>query len=310
MKKFLSLIVLICLIFSLSACNSETAKYTVGICEFTSHAATSEVISGFCDYLTEKLGDDISFDEQNAANDLGAASLIVNSFVTDNVDLILADNTQSLQIASAITTSIPILGAAITDYSSALDVSPYGINVSGTSDLAPLDLQAKMVTELFPDATNVGLIYCSSEANSLYQVNIVEKALNDNNVSTEKFSFVDANDLVATLTAACKKCDVIYLPTDNTVASCGETVDSVCRSYSVPVIAGEKGICSSCGVATLSIDYYSLGRKTGQMAYKVLVEGESVSDMPIEYEDCTKMYNPELCRALGVEIPSDYVPLG
>lgn len=309
MKKFLSLVISLCLIFSLSACSSQNSKYTVGICEFTSHSATSEVISGFCDYLTEMLGDDISFDEQNAANDLGAASLIVNNFVTNNVDLILADNTQSLQIASAITTSIPILGAAVTDYSSALDVSPYGINVSGTSDLAPLDLQAKMITELFPNAKNVGLIYCSSEANSLYQINIVEKTLNENGISTEKFSFVDANDLVATLNSACEKSDVIYLPTDNTIASCAETVGSVCRSFSVPVIAGEKGICASCGVATLSIDYYSLGRKTGQMAYKVLVEGESVSDMPIEYEDCTKMYNPELCRALGVEIPSDYVAI-
>lgn len=310
MKKLLSVLIAFCLVFALASCGNETnSKYTVGICEFTTHSATSDVIRGFRDYLTEKLGDDVSFIEQNAANDLGTASLIVNDFVTRNVDLIVADNTQSLQIASAITQTIPILGAAVTDYSSALNTSPNGINVSGTSDLAPLDLQAKMITELFPDANKVGLIYCSSEANSLYQINIVEKTLNESGISTEKFSFVDANDLVSTLTTACDASDVIYIPTDNTVASAAKAVDSICREARVPVIAGEKGICASCGVATLSIDYYALGQKTAQMAYSVLVEGASVTDMPIRYEDCTKMYNPEICAFLGINPPEDYVPI-
>lgn len=310
MKKFLSLILCVILVFTLASCGCDGgAKYTVGICEFTTHSATSDVVRGFRDYLTEKLGDDVAFDEQNAANDLGTASLIVNDFVTKNVDLILADNTQSLQIASAITTTIPILGAAVTDYSVALDSSPDGINVSGTSDLPSLDLQAEMITELFPDAKKVGLLYCSSEANSLYQVNIIEKCLVAKGIEIKKFSFIDANDLIPTVTTACDYSDVIYLPTDNTIASCAEAVDAVCRDARVPVIAGEKGICSACGVATLSIDYYELGRKAGEMAYKVLVEGASVTNMPIQYEDCTKMYNPEICAELGITVPADYVAI-
>lgn len=310
MKKFLSVILCVILILALASCGCDgDAKYTVGICEFTTHASTSEVVRGFRDYLTEKFGDDIVFYEQNAANDLGTASLIVNDFVTKNVDLILADNTQSLQIASAITTTIPILGAAVTDYSAALDSSPNGINVSGTSDLTPLDLQAEMITELFPNVQKVGLLYCSSEANSLYQVNIIEKCLSVKGIEIKKFSFADANDLLPTLTSACDYSDVIYLPTDNTIASCIETVDAVCRDARVPVIAGEKGICSVCGVATLSVDYYELGRKVGEMAYKVLVEGASVTNMPILYDDCTKMYNPEICAELGITVPDDYVAI-
>ena len=310
MKRILSIILTLFIILSFSACSGEKGTYTIGICEYTEHTAQNEVVSGFTDYLTEKLGDKVKFDMQNASNDSSLATTIINTFVANNVDLILADNTQALQIAANSTLTIPILGAAITDYTSALSVSPDGINVSGTSDLAPLDTQAEMVTELFPNATSVGLVYCSSEVNSLYQINAVQEYLSLKGIASTEFSFSDANDLAIILKKACEESDVLYLPTDNTLASCIETVNNICSSTKTPVITGEAGMCAGAGVATVSIDYYNLGRKTGEMAYRVLTEGASVSNMPIEYADSTeKVYNKTICDELGIAIPEDYTVL-
>lgn len=314
MKKVLSLILLLVLTLALTACGGTTATYTVGILEFSSHEAQSLALQGFMDVLMEKLGDDISFERQHASGDANSATLIANNFVTKNVDLILADNTQSLQIAASATATIPILGSAVTDYAQALGISysnsATGINVSGTSDLAPLEKQADMIIELFPAAKNVGLIYCSSEVNSLYQVNVVQQYLLSKGINCVEFAFTDSNDLAAAVQTACEFSDVIYLPTDNTIAECTGIIDDICRIAKVPVIAGEEGICSACGLATLSIDYYELGRKTGEMAYRILVEGADISTMPIEYdEECTKMYNSSIALELGITIPEDYIPV-
>lgn len=310
MKKLLSILISLALILSFASCAQETATYKVGICEYTQHSAQSEVVKGFTDYLTEKLGDEISFDFQNASNDSSMATTIMNTFVSNNVDLILADNTQSLQIAANTTFDIPVLGAAITDYNSALGMSPDGINVSGTSDLAPLDMQADMIVELFPEAKTVGLVYCSSEVNSLYQVNLVQERLLEKGIKAVEYSFSDSNDIIFALEKACDEVEVIYLPTDNTLASCIEAVDSICRSAKIPVVTGEKAMCKGAGVATLSIDYYSLGRKTGEMAYKVLTEGADVSNMPIQYdENAVKLYNEEICNEFGITPPEGYLPV-
>lgn len=308
MKKILSLCLIFVLLSAFGGCGADSSTYTVGICEFTDHSAQSDVVAGFMDYLTEKLGDNISFNVQNAASDSSLAGTILATFAADNVDLILADNTQSLQIAANTTFDIPILGAAITDYSSALGMSPDGINVSGTSDLAPLDMQAEMITELFPEAKTVGLVYCSSEVNSLYQVNAVQEYLSAKGVKAQEYSFSDSTDIVFALEKACDETEVIYLPTDNTLASCIESADAICRMAKIPVITGEKAMCQTAGVATLSIDYYNLGRKTGEMAYSILVEGADISQMPIEYADiATKLYNKEICDEFGIIIPEDYV---
>ncbi|MBQ6796365.1 MAG: ABC transporter substrate-binding protein [Clostridia bacterium] len=314
MKKLLAFFLSAALIFTLAACGTNSATYTVGILEYSSHEAQSLAVQGFMDVLTEKLGDEIDFDKQHASGDANSATLIANNFVTRNVDLILCDNTQSLQIAAAATATIPVLGAAVTDYAQALDVSlaseMTGINVSGTSDLAPLDRQAEMIVELFPEAEHVGLIYCSSEVNSLYQVNAVQQYLLSKGISCEEYAFTDSNDLAAAVQTACEFSDVIYLPTDNTIAECTGIISDICHTAKTPVIAGEKGICSGCGLATLSIDYYELGRKTGLMAYKILTEGGDVYSMPIEYdENCTKMYNPVIAEELGITLPGDYITI-
>ncbi len=310
MRKIVSILLLVFIVFSFTACGGETTTYTVGICEYTEHSAQSDAVRGFKDYLTEKLGEEISFDVQNAASDSSLASTIINTFTSNNVDLILADNTQSLQIAANTTFDIPILGAAITDYNAALGMSPDGINVSGTSDLAPLDMQSEMIIEFFPEVKTVGLVYCSSEVNSLYQINVVQEYLLDKGINAIEYSFADSNDISLALERACDEVEVIYLPTDNTLASCIETVDVICRGKKIPVIAGEKAMCIGAGVATLSIDYYNLGRKTGEMAYKILTENADVSLMPIESdENAIKLYNKEICDELGIIAPEGYLPI-
>ncbi len=288
--------------------------YTVGICQLVQHDALDAATQGFKDALTEELGDAVTFDEQNAQGDSNTCSTIINSFVSSDVDLILANATPALQAAQAGTNEIPILGTSVTEYGVALGIDGFtgtvGGNISGTSDLAPLDEQAAMLNELFPDAKNVGLLYCSAEANSQYQVDTVKAALEGMGYTCEYYAFSDSNDLSTIATKASSECDVIYVPTDNTAAANTEIINNICQPAGVPVIAGEEGICKGCGVATLSISYYDLGVGTGKMAAKILTGEADISEMPIEYApQFTKKYNKAICEALNVTIPEDYVAI-
>ena len=285
--------------------------YNVGICQLVQHEALDAATQGFKDALTEEFGDKVTFDEQNAQGDSNTCSTIINNFVSNDVDLILANATAALQAAAAGTEDIPVLGTAVTEYGVALDLDDFdgtvGTNISGTSDLAPLDQQAAMLNELFPDAKNVGLLYCSAEPNSQYQVDTVKEELEKLGYTCEYYAFSDSNDLSSVVTTAASESDVIYVPTDNTAASNAEIINNICLPEKVPVIAGEEGICSGCGVATLSISYYDLGTATGKMAVKILKGEEDVAEMPVEYaQKKKKKYNPEICEELGLEIPDDY----
>lgn len=299
---------------SLTSCSGKKDTYTVGICQFVKHDALDAATQGFKEALVEKLGEDkVVFDEQNASNDSAMCSTIVNSFVSKKVDLILANATPALQAAYNATQTIPILGTSVTEYGVALGLKDFsgtvGGNVSGTSDLAPLDKQADMICELFPDAKKVGLLFCSAEPNSEYQVKVIEDNLKKKNITCTRYSFSDSNDIASVTTTAASSSDVIYVPTDNTAASCASTIGNIVRSAKVPVIAGEKGLCEGCGVATLSISYRDLGYKTGEMAAKILTGEAKISDMPIEYADAAKLYNPEICEELGITPPEGYEPL-
>lgn len=293
-----------------AAADGET--YTVGICQLVQHDALDAATQGFMDAITDALGEDaVTFDLQNAQGDSNTCSTIINSFVSNDVDLILANATAALQAAQAGTNEIPILGTSVTEYGVALGIDDFGGtvggNISGTSDLAPLDEQAAMLNELFPDAKNVGLLYCSAEANSQYQVDTVKAALEELGYTCEYYAFSDSNDLATIATNAAGACDVIYIPTDNTAASNTEIINNICQPAGVPIIAGEEGICSGCGVATLSISYYDLGVATGDMAVRILTGEEDISQMPIEYApQFTKKYNPTICEALGIQVPEDY----
>ena len=299
-----------------SVADSAAAKtYTVGICQLVQHEALDAATQGFKDALTAKLGDAVKFDEQNASGDSANCATIVNGFVSNNVDLILANATAPLQAAAQATATIPVLGTSVTDYATALDISDWtgtvGNNISGTSDLAPLDQQAAMIQELFPDAKNVGLLYCSAEPNSVYQCDVMEGYLTDMGFTVSRYAFTDTNDVTSVSQTAADASDVIYIPTDNTAASNTEAIANVVLPAKVPAVTGEEGICSGCGVATLSISYYDLGYATGEMAAKILTEGADVSAMPVQYApNVTKKYNAANCEALGLTIPDDYTAIG
>ena len=284
--------------------------YKVGISQLVTHVALDAASQGFMDALTEKLGDRVEFDYQNAANDSATCSTIANAFVAAGVDLIMANATPALVAASAATADIPILGTSITEYGVALQLSDFsgtvGGNISGTSDLPPLDQQAAMIQEWFPDATNVGLLYCSNEANSLYQITAVQACLEELGYTCTQYTFSDSNDIAAVCQTAADNSDVLYIPTDNAAASNTGIIDNICRG-NVPIICGEEGICAGCGVATLSISYYDIGYKTGEMAYEILVNGADISTMPIEYApEFVKKYNPTICDDLGLTAPEGY----
>ncbi|NCB62593.1 MAG: ABC transporter substrate-binding protein [Clostridia bacterium] len=289
-------------------------SYTIGICQLVQHPALDAATQGFKDALTEKLGDKVTFDEQNASGDSPTCTTIINGFVAAKVDLILANATAPLQSAAAATTEIPILGTSVTDYGTALDMANWtgttGRNISGTTDLAPLDGQAAMIQELFPDAKNVGILYCSAEPNSKYQSDVIQGYLKDMGYTCTEYTFSDSNDLSAVTGTAAAASDVIYVPTDNTVASNAELIKNVVVPAGVPVVAGEQGICTGCGVATLSISYYDLGYKTGEMAYDVLVNGADVTKLAVEpAPNFTKLYNPAICETLGVTPPEGYTAI-
>ncbi len=307
-----SLVAVLCV--ALTGCGGKKAKYTVGICQLVQHDALDAATKGFKAALKEKLGDDVEFDEQNASGESANCSTIVNQFVSGNVDLIMANATGALQAAVSATDSIPIVATSVTDYATALQIDDWsgktGINVTGTSDLAPLDRQAAMIKELVPGAKNVGILYCSGEANSKYQATVIAKHLSAAGLKTKEFTSADSNDLAQVVTAACAEVDVIYIPTDNTMASNTEIVNNIAEPARIPIIAGEAGICKGCGIATLSIDYYSLGFEAGEMAYEILVNGKNPADMEIGFaSDLTKKYVASRCTALGITVPADYTEI-
>lgn len=295
------------------AAASNGEKFTVGICQLVQHAALDAATQGFEDALTASFGENVTFDFQNAQGDSATCATIANGFVSSGVALIMANATPALQAAQAATNTIPILGTSVTEYGVALGLDNFsgtvGGNVSGTSDLAPLDQQADMIVEWMPEVKKVGLLYCSAEANSQYQVDEVQKYLEAKGVTATQYAFSDSNDLSSVCQKAADENDALYVPTDNTVAANTGIVDGICRPAKKPVFAGEEGICSGCGVATLSISYYDLGYTTGEMAVKILNGESDISTMPIEYTDVTKKYNKAICDDLGLTVPEGYVEI-
>ena len=322
MKKkiatMLSIVMAVLLMGSMTAFAGEAddTVYTVGICQLVQHPALDAATQGFKDALVEALGEDhVVFEEGNASGDSATCATIVGGFVSSGeVDLIMANATPALQAAASATSTIPILGTSVTDYGTALNIEDFsgtvGGNISGTSDLAPLDKQAEMIQELFPDAKTVGILYCSGEPNSIYQYNVIKEYLEGYGYTVESFTFADSNDVAIVTQSACDESDVIFIPTDNTAASCTSAIDAVARPTKTPIVSSEEGICAGCGIVTLTISYYDLGTVTGQMAAKVLTGEEDISEMAIQgAAEPTKEYNVEICADLGIEVPEDYEPI-
>ena len=337
MKKMVSILAAMTLTLSLVACGTDAAKeketetaapvaeeqttsddsgktYNVGVIQLVQHPALDSATEGFEKALKDKLGDNVTVTIENASGDIPTCATIANTFVSDNVDLIMANATPALQAAQTATNSVPIVATSITDYASALDIEGWtgatGINVTGTSDLAPLDGQADMLKELFPDAKEVGIIYCSGEVNSLYQANTIAEKLEEFGYNVTHYTFSDSSDVGTVVQTACSNSDVLYVPTDNVAANAAETINNVAVTEKVPIVAGEEGICKGCGIATLSISYYDIGYAAGLMAYEILANGADPATMDIQYAtEFTKEYNPVIAETLGIEIPDDYTAI-
>ncbi|MFR2970816.1 MAG: ABC transporter substrate-binding protein, partial [Christensenellaceae bacterium] len=255
----------------------------------------------------------VEIDLQNASGESATCSTIVTQFVSNNVDLIMANATPALQAAHSATSEIPIVATSVTDYATALGVDQSewtgktGLNITGTADLAPLAEQAKMFPELLPDAKKVGILYCSGEPNSKYQATEITKTLVEEGIEVTEYSFADSNDIASVTTKACSEVDAIYIPTDNSAASSTEIINNIAEPAGIPIIAGEEGICTGCGIATLSISYYDIGYKTGEMAADILQNGTNPGDMEIQYAtDLTNKYVADRCTALGITVPESY----
>lgn len=312
-NKLMSAVLAAAMCVSLCACGSskpaaeapsEQTKYTVGVCQLVQHDALDAATQGFVDALNEALPGQVEIEIKNASGESNNCTTIVNGFVSSGVDLIMANATPALQAAVAATADIPVLGTSVTAYGVALDMDDFngtcGGNVSGTSDLADLSAQAEMIAAWCPDAKEVGCLFCSAEANSRYQVDVISAKLAEMGLHCTEYAFTDTNDVASVAQAAADQCDVIYIPTDNTAASNKESIANVVLPAGIPVIAGEEGICTDCGIATLSISYYDLGRTTGEMAAKILKGEANISEMPVEFTDATPKYDADVCDMLGI----------
>lgn len=327
-KKITAVLLVMTMAAGLSACAGSSSgdtdsangksgqdTYVIGICQQMEHPSLDDATEGFQDACKELFGEDnVKFDVQNAQGEQTMCSTIMNNFVSSDVDLILANATLPLQTAAQATADIPILGTSVTDYGSALGIDDWngttGVNISGTSDLAPISEQEDVMMELLPDVKTVGILYCSAESNSKYQAEMFEKELEQDGVEYKEFTAADSNEIQSVVTSAVQECDAIYIPTDNTMASNPEIINNICLPAKVPVVASEEGTCTGCGIATLCISYYDLGYTTGQMAYKILAENADISTMEVQTApEVTKLYNPAICEELGITVPDGYEPI-
>ena len=318
MKRLIAVLAIAAMLITcLSACGKkeDDGKFTIGICQLVTHEALDSATKGFKDAVIAGLGEEnVEFLEGNGAGEANTCVTIVNDFVSKEVDLIMANATAALQAAANATVEIPILGTSITDYGVALEIKDFngtvGGNISGTSDLAPLNDQAQMVLDLVPTAKKVGLLYCSAEPNSAYQVKVVREYLEGKNIEVEDYSFSASSDVAQIAAAAAAKCDAIYIPTDNTAVSCAETIRSTVAESKVPIVTGDTGSAKICGIATLSSDYYNIGKKAGEMAVKILKGEEKIEEMAIQYDETpVPKYNKAICDELNITVPAGYEEL-
>ncbi len=293
-----------------AAGGSDTVK--IGVVQLTEHVALDASYQGFVDGLAEAGyvdGENIVIDFNNAQGDQSNCTTIAQKLVNDKSDLILAIATPAAQACAAQTSDIPILITAVTDPATsglvASNEAPGG-NVTGTSDLTPVAEQMKLLTQLLPEAKTVGILYCSSEDNSIFQADIAKAEAEKLGLSWVEATVSNTNEIVSVVESLVGKVDAIYSPTDNMIAEGMAAVSSVATENGIPCIVGEEGMVSNGGLATYGLDYYNLGKQTAAMAVSVLKGEKKPADMPIEYlTDCTLTINDEIANTLGIEIPAD-----
>ncbi|MDD3172768.1 MAG: ABC transporter substrate-binding protein [Herbinix sp.] len=314
-RKILTVFLLIALVASsLAGCGKKDEVFTIGVNQYVTHAALDASYQGFVDALADAGyvdGEKIKIDLQNAQGDQSNANTIATKLVNDNNDLILSIATPSAQASANATKDIPILVTAVTDPQGsglvASNDAPGG-NVSGTSDLTPIKDQIELLMKLVPSVKTVAVLYCSSESNSKIQAEIAMEAAAEFGLTAQEATVSNSNEIQQVVQSLVGKVDAIYAPTDNIIAAGMPTVSLVANDNGIPVICGEEGMVDAGGLATYGIDYYKLGRLTGEQAVQI-IEGKATTDkMPIGYlsnDQYTLKINEEVAGKLGITIPED-----
>ncbi len=286
--------------------------YKIGIVQLVEHDALDAAYQGFVDGLAEQGfvdGQNITIDYQNAQGEQANCVTIAQKLVNDNDDLILAIATPAAQAVANLTKRIPILITAVTDPADAKLVKSNelpGTNVSGTSDLTPVAEQIKLAKQFVPDLETIGLLYCSSEQNSLFQINIAKKTCDEMGIKYIEATVSNSNEIQQVVQSLVGKVDALYAPTDNMIAAGMATVALVATPAKLPVFCGEEGMVQSGGLATYGINYYELGKQTANQAVAILRDGKNPAEMPIEYlATCDLSVNMDTAAAIGITIPAE-----
>ena len=291
---------------------APAGSVTIGIIQYVEHVALDSAREGFIAALTQNgyvEGQNLTLDVQNAQADQSNLSTISDRFVSENADLVLAIATPAAQAMAGKTTEIPILATAVTDFEVAKLVASNdapGGNVSGTTDMNPIQEQIELVTKLVPEARTIGCIYNGGEDNSVLQAQLAQAEIEALGLSYTEVTVTSTNDVQQATQTLVSRCDAIYIPTDNTLASSMPVVYGVTAESKTPVICGESGMVESGGLATLGINYYNLGYQTGMMALRILTEGADIAAMPIEsLTNFDYTINSEVAETIGLTIPEE-----
>lgn len=286
---------------------AEGETYKIGVIQLVQHDALDKANEGFFDALDEA-GIQYEADQQNASGDQANCLTIAEKLVNDGNDLILAIATPAAQAVAGVTSEIPILLTSVTDPAESglvNDNAAPGVNVSGTSDLTPVKEQIDLLQQILPEAKHIGLLYCSAESNSELQINMAKEACDAAGITYEEYTVPSSNEIQSVVESMVGKVDAIYTPTDNTIAAGMATVAMIANDNGIPTICGESGMVQAGGLATYGIDYYELGRLTGEQAIEILVNGADIASMPIEYlpaERCELTVNKTTADTLGIDI--------
>lgn len=295
---------------SAAASSGSDGVYNIGICQQMQHVSLDEATQGFEDALTELLGEEnVKFDYQNAGGEQANCTSIVSKFVTDNVDLIMANATTAVQCAKEATTEIPVVGTSVTDYVSTGIVDSAenpGSNVTGYSDLSDANNHVELIQQLLPEAKTVAILYSTGEENSRIQAESAAAAFEAAGLTAESYTANDSNDISSVVTEACTQADVIYVPTDNLMAANMELVKNVALNQKVPVVSCFTADENDGALLSISISYYTMGYLAGEMAYEILVNEADPASMPIgvmSVEDMDITINQSVADELGITIP-------
>ncbi len=333
MKKFLkitAILLSLAMVIAFAACGGKTdvqptdadtasdaqdvssdKTFKIGVIQLLEHDALNANYQGFLDKINELMPGQVEIDYQNAQGEQTNCTTIVNKFVSDGVDMIFAIATPAAQAAKTATSDIPILISSVTDPKEAglVDTNEVpGGNLTGTSDLNPIEQQSELLLQLVPEAKTVGVFYNSGEDNSVFQYNLAKEALEAKGIEVQAYNVSDATQLETVAQSAVGKIDAAYIGTDNLIASSMGTISKVLTEAGIPIVCGEENMVVNGGTATYGLNYYNLGVKTAEMAYDVLVNGADTASMAIQYlpaEELDFAVNKEILAQLGIELPAE-----